>query len=411
MAKSKRPHIGITLGLRSENESMWINGIKQNAIFLQNALIQAGFKVTLLDTSNLVGGADKKTGKIPDDRVIWDSKKFPIYKFNSSYIREIDTLILLGTTLTDSILGKFKALGPNKKIVKYMCGNNYVIDMERNLFKPSEETGKTAWRSKWTDECWYVPQQGYQNHEYYRVLMDLPEDKVKPVPFVWDPMFIDEVETLYSGLNRVPVYTPKDNSEKQLCIMEPNMNVVKYNMIPICIIEDAYNKYKIYFKHTVLISGKNISTKENWRSATNSLNMIKKTIQTAHRMPVHQILAFAADIIISHQWENPLNYAYLDAMYLQFPLIHNADMIKDAGYYYPDFDVAAGAKQLKQVLDYHDTNIDAYNEKNEEVLTRYTVYNEGLLDTYRKLMDNLQAGANVHGLSYKYDWKTNTYLK
>lgn len=30
--------IGITLGLQKANESMWINGIKLNAIFLANAL-------------------------------------------------------------------------------------------------------------------------------------------------------------------------------------------------------------------------------------------------------------------------------------------------------------------------------------------------------------------------------------
>ena len=126
-------------------------------------------------------------------------------------------------------------------------------------------------------------------------------------------------------------------------------------------------------------------------------------------MPVHSILANYADVVISHQWENPLNYAYLDAMYLQFPLIHNAEMIKDAGYYYPEFDISKGAEQLKWVLDNHDSNIDSYNERNEEVLTRYTVYNEDMLKTYNKLIDNLMAGTNIHHLSYEYDWKTNTY--
>ena len=408
MAKDKKPHIGITIGIRRKNESMWINGIKQNAIFLQNALQSAGFKVTLLDTSNNIE-AMNKSGKVSDEDVIWDSNRFPVWKFNSPKIKEIDVLILLGTTLTDTILKTFKQTGPNKKIIKYMCGNNYVIDMERNLFKSAEDSGITAWRSEVVDECWYVPQQAKHNHHYYRVLMNLPEDKVKPVPFVWDPMFIDEVETLYNPANAVPIYQPKPNEDKQLCIMEPNMNVVKYNMIPLCIIEDAYNKYKIDFKHTTLISGTNVATKKNWQTTTAVMNIIKKRIKTAHRMPVHQILAFAADIIISHQWDNPLNYAYLDAMYLQFPLVHNADMIKDAGYYYPDFDIAKGADQLKWVLDNHDSNINDYNAKNEKVLTRYTVYNEDLLATYKKLVENLWLGVNAHGISYEYDWQTNTY--
>jgi spore maturation protein CgeB len=43
-------YIGITIGLQTENESIWINGIKMNAIFLMNALQVAGHKVVLLDT-------------------------------------------------------------------------------------------------------------------------------------------------------------------------------------------------------------------------------------------------------------------------------------------------------------------------------------------------------------------------
>tara|TARA_B100000900_G_C20580266_1_gene717223 strand:+ start:354 stop:1589 length:1236 start_codon:yes stop_codon:yes gene_type:complete len=404
----KRMYIGITVGLMKENESMWINGIKLNAIFLQNALIKTGHKVVLLDTSANVT-TENKSGKIEDSKVIWDSKKFPIYKFQSSELPKIDVLILLGTSLSDGVLQQFKSFGPDKKIVKYMCGNNYVIDMERNIFKTEEDNGAVAWKSTAVDECWYVPQQGYQNHHYYRVLMNLADDKVKPVPFVWDPMFIDEVETLYDRSRSVPVYQAKPNKDKQLCIMEPNMNVVKYSMIPLCIIEDAYNKYDIEYQHTTLISGANIVKKRIYKDTINSLNMVKKLIKTAHRIPVHQILAHFADVIISHQWENPLNYAYLDAMYLQFPLVHNADMIKDAGYYYPDFDVAKGAEQLKLAIENHDDNIEAYNERNEEVMTRYTIYNEDLIKTYSKLLDNCVAGINVHNLSYEYNWKTNTY--
>ena len=40
------------------------------------------------------------------------------------------------------------------------------------------------------DEVWYVPQQEELNREYYRVMHNLPTSKVKPVPFVWDPVFI-----------------------------------------------------------------------------------------------------------------------------------------------------------------------------------------------------------------------------
>jgi hypothetical protein len=96
-------------------------------------------------------------------------------------------------------------------------------------------------------------------------------------------------------------------------------------------------------------------------------------------------------------------------MYLNYPLIHNADMIKDAGYYYEGFDVSAGFEQLNKAVHEHDANLEAYTENVETVLTRYTVYNEELIDTYRKLLDNLQRGENYHNISSEYDWKTNLY--
>jgi hypothetical protein len=99
----------------------------------------------------------------------------------------------------------------------------------------------------------------------------------------------------------------------------------------------------------------------------------------------------------------------MDVMYLNYPLVHNADMIKDAGYYYPDFDIAKGTEQLNKAVHEHDANLEAYTENVETVLTRYTAYNEELIDTYGKLLDNLQRGENYHGISQEYNWKTNLY--
>jgi hypothetical protein len=45
-------YIGITIGLQAENESIWINGIKMNAIFLMNALQVAGTQGSIIRYSN-----------------------------------------------------------------------------------------------------------------------------------------------------------------------------------------------------------------------------------------------------------------------------------------------------------------------------------------------------------------------
>ena len=95
-------------------------------------------------------------------------------------------------------------------------------------------------------------------------------------------------------------------------------------------------------------------------------------------------------------------------MYYGYPLVHNAEMIKDAGYYYEGFNITEGAEQLQIALQNHDDNIEEYIEKNKPVLNRYMSTNPGLVDTYKKLIDNL-FNPNKHELSYEYNWKTNLY--
>lgn len=409
--------IGITLGLQKENESMWVNGIKLNAIFLANVFKKLGHDAMLLDTSMKIK-ADEKTGLLDRDKIVWDIDEFPIYGFLKKW-KDIDVLITLGTALDDSTLKKWKAFKSTNKVVKYMCGNNYVIDMERMIFKTGiEEQSPTL--QKEVDELWYVPQQEKHNHDYYRILHWLDDDKVKPVPFIWDPMFIDKAEHLYGGKLAdgtsievdVPIYQPKELSEMRLTCMEPNMNVVKFHMIPMMIAEQALRD-GYDFKVFNIVSASRLMESKYWKGIIGKLKLLEdpknSKISVHHRYPVHSLLAKLTDVVISHQWDNPLNYAYLDVMYLQYPLVHNAPMIQDAGYYYPEFNVKEGAKQLAQVFDSHNQNIDAYNERNEEVLTRYTVYNDDMLETYSKLLDNLMEGNNKHNLSYKYNWKTNTY--
>jgi hypothetical protein len=111
------------------------------------------------------------------------------------------------------------------------------------------------------------------------------------------------------------------------------------------------------------------------------------------------------DIVVSHQWENPLNYAYLDALYLGYPLVHNAWMIKDAGYYYDEFDVDSGVKQLTKAIYKH--NQEEYDLRSEKVLKRYSSDTPELIEQYDKLIENLfnNPGANF---KTKYDYKTNT---
>ena len=396
-------NIGITIGLNQEYESMWINGIKLNAIFLANTLRQnKDFNVFLIDTSNKVSDLTK---------VSWDVSKFPVYKL-ADVAFNLDLLITLGTSLPESYIKAIKHKNPNTKIVKYQCGNNYVVDMERVLFGDDEAPGAPSWDGM-HDQTWLVPQQEYQNFDYFKTIYRQKQTQVKVVPFIWDPMFIERnKKSLKSAGKKYPTYIPKDPSEKKVSVMEPNINVVKYALIPILIMESFFRKFgEGSFKQIFIGSGKKLLKNNYFKEMLKYLDLVKSQnnrIKFLGRYPVATFLAEETDVVLSHQWANPLNYSYLDALYFKYPLVHNADFIKDAGYYYKDFKINDGVKQLDRAINKHDNNIDKYNKDTEKVLYRYTSTNPALVETYRKMVENLFE-PKKHKISYNYNWKTNLY--
>ena len=397
-------NIGITVHIDNENESIWTNGIKLNALYLLKALKTIGYNAYLINAGKLQGSYENK--------VPWNIEEFPIYNY-SGKAKDTDLMIWLGSTYSDENILDFKKTGPNKKVVKYTCGNNYMNDTEAVVFGSEI----TAGYNQELDEVWYVPQQEELNREYYRVLHNLPANKVKPVPFIWDPVFIDATcESYYSNSTienniPIPIYRPgKPNEEKQLACFEPNIGVQKYHINNLLIAEDYLNKGGDFKKLNVVCGDKLLGSKyyASVIKHTKIFNVDPIKLSYLPRLRAVDALAQLADVVIAHQLTNPLNYSYLDALYLQFPLVHNAPMIKDAGYYYHGNSIGSGARQLKLAIEEHDNNIEEYIERSENVLTRYTIFNEGLLETYKQLIETTM-GIKDHKLSGNYDWQTNLY--
>ena len=68
-------NIGITVHLGIENESLWINGIKLNALYLLKAFKEIGFNAYLLNASEVQAPYE--------DKVLWDTSEFPIYDYKT----------------------------------------------------------------------------------------------------------------------------------------------------------------------------------------------------------------------------------------------------------------------------------------------------------------------------------------
>jgi hypothetical protein len=332
-----------------------------------------------------------------------------IHYFNDKFL-EMDLLIVMGAQIHDYQLETFKRSGDNKKVVSYKCGNNYVIHMENILFRPSED--KKFQYERQYDEIWYVPQQDEVNSGLYKTLY---RTNALPVPFIWSEKFLFEaVREIHKGF-KAEKYKKDwqyDNTKEKkiLGIMEPNLNIVKFCLIPAMIAEESYRTItgRKHIDKLRITNGTVVSKHREFMSIIQTFDLFREgKISSESRYQTAYMLTQHLDVLICHQLLNPLNYLYLDAAYLGYPVLHNAPMCKDLGYYYEGSDTVEASKTLNYILTEHDKNIDEYNERNDKVLQRYHIDNEEVVETYDRLIEGLFNGGNK-GLVY--DPMTNLYM-
>lgn len=395
----KNLKIGITIGLKDNKESIWTNGIKQNVLVLNKLLKNStnNYEITLLNTIE----------------VDWTERPsylngIDIRTFKDNFM-EMDMLIVMGAQISNADIKRFKE-DTNKKVISYKCGNNYVITMENILFKEEDE-GKLHQFEDSYDEIWYIPQQDEVNRGYYHTLY---RTNALIVPFIWHNQYLLEALTdIEKGFQRGQF--KKDyryeigKEKKRIGVMEPNLNIVKFALIPTMITEESYRGDigKKHIEKLMLTNSEKIGKNKEFLGMISTFDLYKDGKITAEsRYQTAFILSQYIDVLVCHQILNPLNYIYLDAAYMGYPVLHNAPMCKDLGYYYEGSDTIDGAEKLDYILTEHDKNIDAYNDRNDKVLMRYYADNTKLVKTYDKLIYNLFNGGN-HGL--EYNPKTNLY--
>ena len=390
--------IGITIGLKDNKESIWTNGIKQNILMLTRLLknSEKQYDVYLLNTID----------------VDWSTKPsylkdIEICNFRDKY-EDMDMLIVMGAQINKSEIDNFKSK-PNKKIIAYKCGNNYIITAENILFK--EDENKIYQFDEAYDEIWYIPQQHETNSGYYHTLY---RSKAFIVPFIWHHQYllealVDIEKGFKKGTFKKDYRYNIGKEKKRLGVMEPNLNMVKFCLISAMIAEESYRGdiCKEHIDKLMLTNSEKVAKHKEFMGMIRTFDLFKDNkITSESRYQTAFILTQHIDVLICHQILNPLNYIYLDAAYMGYPVLHNAPMCKDLGYYYEGSDTVDGAKQLDYILTEHDKNIDAYNERNDKVLMRYHADNMKLVKTYDKLIHNLFNGGN-DGL--EYNPKTNLY--
>jgi hypothetical protein len=368
----KNLRIGITIGLHHEAETLWNNGIKQNAVFLAEALKHCPSveTVVLVNTT-----AVAITPALP-----WDQTRWPTLTFDAAK-DTVNVLIELGGQIDAAQTDYLKQRGT--RLVSYCCGFEYVHAMESVLFgKPL--WGQNLFVNQRYDDIWMVPQVANISQPYFEVLR---RTAARAVPFVWSPMFLEERTR---ALPQSGIYQPHAGP-RRLSVMEPNINVVKFCLYPILVAEMAYRARPEAIALLQVTNAERLATQNmDFIALMNQLDLVrehKAIFLGRHETPV--FLAENTDIVISHQWENPLNYFYLETCWQGYPLVHNAQLCADLGYYYEGNDIAAAGAQVLAAVDTHDAEAKGYRERQRHLIERYLPGNAAATAIYDDLLDGL----------------------
>jgi len=374
--------IGITFDPPEKPMGMFNNGIRQNALYFTELLMNIGYDVRLIVEAK---SAERTKGLYGFDT------RYKHVNLENANEENFDIVIQLGYQIPKENILEFKKRGV--KIVYYSCGSNYILDTESFLF--GRDSGDTLF-SRFAglhpvfDQVWMIPQTAGPNKYYFETLYRA-ESVV--VPFIWSPMAIEQLEKdcIASGMKTLH-YEPK-NDQKKIAIFEPNLNVVKWALPAVLVCENAYraNKNVGHVYVTNLPSNKEDDNRlvKHFTKLVKPLDLfIDKKISAESRYSTLVFMSKHADVAVSHQWENPLNYLYLDLAWMGWPIVHNAPMCKDVGYYYSGFDYAYGGKVLSDAIANHDGDKD-YTERNRAAISRYLPTNKKSQEEYTRLINRL----------------------
>lgn len=345
----QRPVIGLSIFLRGQ-ESVWSNGACMNVVFLSRCLRAGGYQVVLLN------GGD---GEKPDAGLMLDGLDLDIRPIADA-IDSIDLLIEGSAQVSTEHVERVHRRGG--KAVTYKFGNAYVIDNERMIH--GKESGAIFNGAKF-DAVW-------TNAQHVRTCRSLWETgyraPVRVLPHIWEPLFVDKtIREFPAGLTFG--YKPGSH-RKRVGVFEPNINLVKTCVTPLLVLENVHRARPDALGQCCVTNALKLKEHLTFAQFAGHLDIARDRIVSFEgRYNTPWFMASHCDVMLAHQWENALNYAYYDALYGAYPLVHNSEMLPDGiGYRYDGFDAVDGARALLDAIDHHDAVHEEYAFKAREFL-------------------------------------------
>ena len=344
-ARTRGYTIGITIFVRPGGDlGLYENGLRQNVLFLWQLFTAAPNCARV----HLINGGD---GEFTGWPAGLGMDGVPVVRV-TDVADGLDYLLVIGAAIG---IDEMKALRDRGvRVIGYKGGNAAVISMESVIARPPRTDGERYFDVGLYDALWMTPQHLHTYAGWARTVYRAP---VHEVPQIWAPTFIDNRAEALGGRFG---YRP-GRAAWRIGILEPNITVMKTAHVAMLACEAAYRRQPDAFQEVLVSNTVQHKEHDHFKSFAGALEIVRSGVMSFEaRFVSADFLTNHCDAVVTHHWENGLNYLYYEVLHGGYPLVHNSAWLKDFGYYYPDFGAEAGAEALLAAFVTHDDRLDTY---------------------------------------------------
>lgn len=270
------------------------------------------------------------------------------------------------------------AMAQNARIVHVLCGHHAIFSLEDIIFGKNRCADMLV--NKYASDTWIFDMHA-EFASLYEHWLNTP---VHAYPYVWSSAIVD-AHMREHGLLTPPAVSAMPRLPLTIVIAEPSLNVTKSCFLPLIAVNAYARAHPERVRRVILLckpNGPGFEAFAHYMDAIHSkLEMHDRLVwagvacQLMHRRDT-------VPILFSHHMFNAMNFLSLETMYMGMPIVHNADALRPAGFFYEGWDVAAAHKQLDRIWE---------GERNAEIsrsiLHRYDPANAEVRSRFAKLLD------------------------
>jgi hypothetical protein len=296
--------------------------------------------------------------------------------------QRLDVVIELGARGSTAEMLRFRERGG--RLISYMAGN--VMAMNFEALACGVPHGELMSESGF-DAVWITPQHWRMNRSYAELTRCA---RVERAPHIWSPLILTQSAAAL-GVDLYCKGRPVD-SPARIGVFDPNVNVLKTFHLPLLVCEEAYRRRPDEIDRVLMFSADHLKGVPHFEEFCAATDLFKAgRLFAEQRHPLAQMLGSHIDIVVTHQWENGLNYLYWDVLYAGYPLVHNAPDLAEVGYYYADFDPKDGGRALLEALDRREDDAVAQRPRVMETLWDVNIDNPAVQGRHMELLDAVMA--------------------